>query len=321
MALSCRFYKHRYPKLEDVVMVNVRSIAEMGAYVSLLEYDNIEGMIMLSELSRRRIRSINRLVRIGRNECVVVIRVDEEKGYIDLSKRRVSSEEIQKCEEKYSKGKTVNSILRNVASKLEYESEQLEDLYERTAWALETRSGLPASSYDLFKKAVVDPTVLDDCSFSSEEEKETLLSNIRHRLTPHPVKIRADVEVSCYAYEGIDAVKEALKAGLQQSTEEMPLEIRLIAPPQYVITTTTLDRTEGVAKLNTTIQVIRETIEEKDGQFAVKMEPKVVTDTEDEELRTQMEELRLANEEVGGDDDTSDQEGVAVEDSEDAPGP
>ena len=62
------------------------------------------------------------------------------------------------------------------------------------------------------------------------------------------------MEVSCYAYEGIDAVKEALKAGLQQSTEEMPLEIRLIAPPQYVITTTTLDRTEGVAKLNTTIQ-------------------------------------------------------------------
>lgn len=80
MSLSCRFYKHRYPKLEDVVMVNVRSIAEMGAYVSLLEYNNIEGMIMLSELSRRRIRSINKLVRIGRNECVVVIRVDETKG-------------------------------------------------------------------------------------------------------------------------------------------------------------------------------------------------------------------------------------------------
>lgn len=47
-------------------------------------------------------------------------------------------------------------------------------------------------------------------------------------------------------------------------------------------------------------------------------QPKVVTDTEDEELRTQMEELRLANEEVAGDDDTSDQEGVAVEDSEEA---
>ena len=79
-SLSCRFYQHRFPEVEDVVMVNVRSIAEMGAYVSLLEYNNIEGMILLSELSRRRIRSINKLIRIGRNECVVVIRVDKEKG-------------------------------------------------------------------------------------------------------------------------------------------------------------------------------------------------------------------------------------------------
>ena len=32
-------------------------------------------------------------------------------GYIDLSKRRVSPEEIQKCEEKYSKAKTVSTVL------------------------------------------------------------------------------------------------------------------------------------------------------------------------------------------------------------------
>jgi transcriptional accessory protein Tex/SPT6 len=66
--------------VEDVVMVNVRSIAEMGAYVHLLEYNNIEGMILLSELSRRRIRSINKLIRVGKTEPVVVIRVDKDKG-------------------------------------------------------------------------------------------------------------------------------------------------------------------------------------------------------------------------------------------------
>lgn len=60
-------------------MVNVRSIAEMGAYVTLSEYNNIEGMILLSELSRRRIRSIQKLIRVGRSECVVVLRVDKEK--------------------------------------------------------------------------------------------------------------------------------------------------------------------------------------------------------------------------------------------------
>ena len=54
----------------------------MGAYVKLLEYDNIDGMILLSELSRRRIRSIQKLIRVGRNEVVVVLRVDKEKGKI-----------------------------------------------------------------------------------------------------------------------------------------------------------------------------------------------------------------------------------------------
>ena len=47
-------------------MLQVKSIAEMGAYVSLLEYNGIEGMILLSELSRRRIRSITKLIKVPR---------------------------------------------------------------------------------------------------------------------------------------------------------------------------------------------------------------------------------------------------------------
>ena len=35
-----------------------------------------------------------------------------------------------------------------------------------------------------------------------------------------------DIEVFCYGYEGIDAVKSALKAGLAQSTEDMPVKVR-----------------------------------------------------------------------------------------------
>jgi predicted RNA-binding protein with RPS1 domain len=40
----------------------------MGAYVHLLEYDNMEGMIPMSEVSRRRIRSINKLVKVCPDE-------------------------------------------------------------------------------------------------------------------------------------------------------------------------------------------------------------------------------------------------------------
>ena len=40
--LRCRYYENQYPEPEEVVMASVTDIGEMGAYVTLLEYDDIE---------------------------------------------------------------------------------------------------------------------------------------------------------------------------------------------------------------------------------------------------------------------------------------
>lgn len=117
--------------------------------MKLLEYNNIEGMVLLSELSRRRIRSINKLLRVGTNEPVMVVRVDQEKGYIDLSKRRVSPEDRAKCEDRYNKAKTVHSILRHVS---EAAKTSLQDVYERVGWPLYRSYG---HAYDAFQKVVM----------------------------------------------------------------------------------------------------------------------------------------------------------------------
>jgi translation initiation factor 2 subunit 1 len=272
-------------------------------------------MILLSELSRRRIRSINKLIRVGRNEVVVVIRVDKEKGYIDLSKRRVSTEEILKCEEKFARGKTVNSILRHTAEVLKLTTDQeFEDLYEKTAWKLDDIYKKPGYSYEIFKQCVTDPNVLDVCDIPAEW-KEILISNIKRRLTPQAVKCRADIEVSCYSYEGIDAIKSALKEGLRLSTEDKPIKINLIAPPVYVVTSSSLDREEGVKLLQEVIDKIKTTIESFKGRFKVKMPPKVITDVDEAELARQMDLLEAENEQVAGDTDS--EESDSEEDSGD----
>lgn len=85
------------------------------------------------------------------------------------------------------------------------------------------------------------------------------------------MKIRADVEVACYGYEGIDAVKTALKAGLALSTDELPIKINLIAPPLYVMTTSTPEKTDGLKALNDAIAVIKEKIIALDGVFTIQM--------------------------------------------------
>jgi hypothetical protein len=48
--LFCRMYAARFPEVDDLVMVNVRQITDVGAYVSLLEYNNIEGTFSVSFL-------------------------------------------------------------------------------------------------------------------------------------------------------------------------------------------------------------------------------------------------------------------------------
>ena len=66
-----------------------------------------------------------------------------------------------------------------------------------------------------------------------ENTKAVLVENIQRKLTQQAVKIRADFECSCFTYEGIDAVKHALKEGLSLSTPDIPIKINLIAAPLY----------------------------------------------------------------------------------------
>jgi hypothetical protein len=40
MSLSCRFYANEFPDVEETVVVKVYKITEMGAYVTLTEYNN-----------------------------------------------------------------------------------------------------------------------------------------------------------------------------------------------------------------------------------------------------------------------------------------
>lgn len=303
MSLShCRFYENKFPEVDDVVMVNVQQIAEMGAYVKLLEYDNIEGMILLSELSRRRIRSIQKLIRVGKNDVAVVLRVDKEKGYIDLSKRRVSSEDIIKCEEKYQKSKTVHSILRYCSEKMQI---SLEELYSTIAWPLSRKYG---HAYEAFKLSIIDETVWEGIDAPSKELLSELKSYIGKRLTPQAVKIRADVEVSCFSYEGIDAIKDALTAAEALSTEQMQIKVKLVAAPLYVLSTQALEKQQGIELLEKAIKQIDEKITSFGGVCNITMSPKAVTATEDAELQALLESKELDEKSGSEDEDEDDYE-------------
>jgi len=303
--MNCRMYENEFPEIDDVVMVQVRSIAEMGAYVALLEYNNTEGMILLSELTRRRIRSVNKLIRVGKQEVCMVLRVDKEKGYIDLSKRRVSAEDVAKCDERFQRSKAVHSIVRHVS---EVQRVEMEALYRKTAWRLYAKFG---HAYEAFCAAITDPDSIFNAELMPELEPELrdcMLDNIKKRLTPTAIKIRADIEVTCFHYEGINAIKGALLKGVALGTEELPITIKLVAPPLYVMLCSALDKAKGIALLNQAIEMMRDDIRKHKGELQVKMAARAVDEREDKLLANLMTTLENQNKEVDGDADQDEEE-------------
>lgn len=298
-------YCSEYPEVDEVIMVQVKRVAEMGAYVQLLEYNNIEGMILLSELTRRRIRSVSKLIKVGRIEPVMVLRVDKEKGYIDLSKRRVSSEDIQKCEDKYNKSKMVHSIMRHVS---ETTGANLEDLYKNLGWPLyETH----IHAFNAFKCMVTDPDLIFlEISRKNPEfiidasVKRALLKDISRRMTPQPLKIRADVELTCFEGDGIENIKDAMRKAELVSTELCKIKVSLVASPLYVITTQTLEKERGIDLVEAAIQAAQECIHQQGGRLILKENPRVVSERDDRLLTEKTNTNGTSSEE---DSDTSEE--------------
>jgi translation initiation factor 2 subunit 1 len=297
---DCRFYEAELPEIDQIVKVQVKRIAEMGAYVSLLEYNNIEGMILLSELSKRRIRSISKLIRVGRTEIVLVLRVDKDKSYIDLSKKMVLPEDRALCEEKVSKSKCVHSIMRHVASQFDL---PLKQLCQQIAWPLYAKYG---HAYDAFKQFSNDDedifSVLTLPPDKAEEIKECVKVQIGRRLLSQLIRLRAKIDVSCFEYEGIDAIKDSLLAGLKCTSEDCELSIKYISPPQYALVIVCNDKDLGMKRIDESMDIIKKKILGYKGTFIVRSKPELIgaDDKIDEESGSE--------DSKSGSDDESDQD-------------
>jgi len=260
-----RYYEKEYPEAGDLVKAKVNKVTDVGAYCSLLEYNNHEGMIMLSEISRRRIRSIAKLVRVGRIETPVVLRVNREKGYIDLSKKRIDQTPAEKeaYEDKYNKAKALNCIIGHIAHSFNDGEFSMQQLYEMFGWEMLRKYD---QGQDPFALALTDQ-FFEVFKGVPEKIRPVVLKNLRKQLTPQICKITSDIKCHCFKSEGIDAIISAFKAALELSTEDLKLEIKLISPPKYVVSCKTLLKEEGIALVNKAVGVIKDHLTKKGGQL------------------------------------------------------
>lgn len=112
LSRECRFYENEMPEENDHVVVHISRVDQYAVYVELLEYNRIEGMIILAEYSRPLKSRYNRgflLARknINKKDVCCVLRVDKEHMNIDLTKRKIQTDKAKEAESRYQKGKKV----------------------------------------------------------------------------------------------------------------------------------------------------------------------------------------------------------------------
>lgn len=290
-----RFYEKSLPAVGDFVWVKVMNVDDTSASVQLLEYANHEGMIPYTEFTRLRIRSVGKVMKVGRVEAAEVLRVDVGKGYIDLSKKQVTRDEHKKCEGRYVRARDVHSIVCHAADKCKIPRSEA---VEMVSWALyRNEAPFPGESvdeaararaapfscraHDAFRAALHNPEgVLGPLNLPPQFYAE-IVEAIRHRLKEQPVKLRLDVEVTCFSSEGIEAIKEVLRVGQRYGESMHPpiaLTVGIVAPPLYILRTQTVHKEEGLQRLRQAADAMRVLMEAKGGSVTVVVDAKVVGD-------------------------------------------
>eukprot|EP00932_Pfiesteria_piscicida_P005511 SRR837773.1542.p1 GENE.SRR837773.1542~~SRR837773.1542.p1 ORF type:complete len:314 (-),score=174.45 SRR837773.1542:144-953(-) len=234
---------------------------------------------------------MNRELRVGSNEVCQVTSVDEEKGYINLSKKRVATEDCAPKLEMFAKAKNVHGIMQYVASSNEID---IGELCAKVSWPLTKKY---TSAFDVFKKHVngeidawkeVDFSQPgQDLSGMQEKLKTDIETVLTRRLMSAQVRLQAKCEVSCFDYDGIDAVKAALLEGLKASQEEIKVNIKLIAHPLFALSCLCQDKELGVQVLEQSMELVQKAITSRGGAFEIKAKPTYVATDKELEVKSE----------------------------------
>ncbi len=254
-----RYSRTGYPEEGELVLCTVTSVQYNSVFCKLDEYGK-SGMIHISEVSPGRIRNIRDYVVEGKKVVCTVLRVNEERGHIDLSLRRVSDNLRRQKNALIKQELKAEKIIENLAAEL---NEDPDKLYETIA-----RPILEEYEYVhmAFQEHVDEEHDLRKFKIP-KKILEPLIARVEEKIKPRSVTISGQLTVESYAPDGIEAVKEALAAGLATNPA---VSIHYLGSGAYKVTVTADDYKAAEAILDKAVTAVTESITKRGGEATFK---------------------------------------------------
>ncbi|KAM0671751.1 subunit alpha of translation initiation factor 2 [Ordospora colligata] len=291
---ECRLHSRIYPREGELVIARVSSIDTDGLTLDLLEYGDVQGLVLLGELSKKRVRTIQQVTKVGCIEICLVIKVDEEKGHVDLSMSKVTDSEKASCKEASARNKLAYYIMAKASRKLEI---PVSELYENMGYEKEVEYG---SLYCFFAKAKDNEGILAD-----DEIGMTIKELIKEQFQASTYKVRADVDVLCAAKGGVEAIKNAFEDAILIDPK---LEFNLIKTPTYSITRVSSSKDKAYESVSKACEALMHRIAKEGGTATVVSQARLYGEkTRHSLLNFEDEEKKLPEDESSSNEEDSEQ--------------
>lgn len=220
--------KPEWPEVGDLVIATIETVTDYGAYAKLDEY-NKRGLLHVSEISSSWIRNIRDFVREGQKMVLKVLRVDTEKGHIDLSLRRVTKREKIEKILSWKKERKAEALLREVAEKVGLSDEEV---YEKAGVLVEEKYGL----YEGFEKVVKEGTEVLTKIGVPESLAKAFAEVAGERIHVKMVKVKGTLEIRCMKPNGVKIIRDSfLDAKKAEKTKDADVRFYVVAAPKYSV--------------------------------------------------------------------------------------
>ncbi|MCD6504896.1 translation initiation factor IF-2 subunit alpha [Candidatus Bathyarchaeota archaeon] len=254
-----------FPEVGDLVIATVDRITEYGAYVILDEYDK-EGFLHISEISSSWIRNIKDYVREGQKLVLKVLRVNRERGQIDLSLRRVSKREKREKLLAWNLDKKAESILRSISERAKISLDKIREVVEKPI--LEKYGNLYVGFEEVARGG---RTVLQKLEIP-EELEDLILEIVKEKVKLPSVKITGILELQSLKPDGVLGIRKALLAARDIKRKNAKVNIYVVSPPRYRVEVNARDYRTAEKVLKESVEIALETIKKEGGTGTFKRE-------------------------------------------------
>lgn len=228
-----REYKQEeLPSQGEIVVCRIVRVLDYGAFAELLEYDDVQGFIHLSQVATSWVKNIRNHVRENQLRAAEVLKIDLRKNQIDMSLAKVNKNAQRVKIEEYKKNKRAQKLMEVLANNT---GEKFEKAWQEVAEPLmEQYGGLFKALQEVRAKGI------EAAGFLPKEWKTPLKELVDQNIEQTEKEAKGAIKITIPGPEGVSLIKKAL-TDVRDSRKDSKVEIYYAGTSSYIVKAKSFD--------------------------------------------------------------------------------